>query len=95
VPVDVLGRGLTQQRCAPRPVLEVGMSPAVPLAVVSDRRSFVVIIGVDPHKRTHTASALEPRTHRVLAALQIDACGCPKLRTQPLTWCFLQIRVPA
>jgi hypothetical protein len=47
--VGVSGRGLTQQRCAPRPVLEVGMSPAVPLAVVSDRRSFVVIIGVDPH----------------------------------------------
>ena len=49
------------------------MSPAVPLPVVSDRRSFVVIIGVDPHKRTHTASALEPGTHRVVATLQIDA----------------------
>src|SRR3954452_6439404 len=48
------------------------MSPAVPLPVVSDRRSFVVIIGVDPHKRTHTASALEPGSHRVLATLQID-----------------------
>jgi hypothetical protein len=33
----------------------------------------VVIIGVDPHKRTHTASALEPGTHRVLDTLQIDA----------------------
>jgi hypothetical protein len=33
----------------------------------------VVIIGVDPHKRTHTASALEPGTHQVLATLQIDA----------------------
>jgi hypothetical protein len=33
----------------------------------------VVIIGVDPHKRTHTASALEPGTHRVVATLQIDA----------------------
>jgi transposase len=33
----------------------------------------VVIIGVDPHKRTHTASALEPGSHRVLATLQIDA----------------------
>ena len=37
------------------------MSSAVPLPMSSDRRSFVVIIGVDPHKRTHTASALEPR----------------------------------
>jgi hypothetical protein len=33
----------------------------------------MVIIGVDPHKRTHTASALEPDTHRVVATLQIDA----------------------
>jgi transposase len=33
----------------------------------------VVIIGIDPHKRTHTASALEPGTHRVLATLQIEA----------------------
>ena len=49
------------------------MSPAVPFPMLSDRRSFVVAIGVDPHKRTHTASALEPGTHRVLATLQIDA----------------------
>jgi transposase len=49
------------------------MSSAVPLPMLSDRRSFVIIIGVDPHKRTHTASALEPGTHRVLATLQIDA----------------------
>jgi transposase len=33
----------------------------------------VVIIGVDPHKRTHTASALEPGSHRVLASVEIDA----------------------
>jgi transposase len=33
----------------------------------------VVIIGVDPHKRTHTASAVEPATNKVLATLQIDA----------------------
>jgi len=33
----------------------------------------VVIIGVDPHKRTHTASAVEPGTNRVLATVQSDA----------------------
>jgi transposase len=33
----------------------------------------VVIIGVDPHKRTHTASAVEPASGTVLATLQIDA----------------------
>lgn len=33
----------------------------------------MVIIGVDPHKRTHTASALEPGSHRVLASVEITA----------------------
>jgi transposase len=33
----------------------------------------VVIIGVDPHKRTHTASAVAPDTNAVLATMRIDA----------------------
>jgi transposase len=33
----------------------------------------VVIIGVDPHKRTHTATAMAPESSRVLATMQIDA----------------------
>jgi transposase len=33
----------------------------------------LVIIGVDPHKRTHTASAMQPATNTVLATLQVDA----------------------
>jgi transposase len=33
----------------------------------------LVIIGVDPHKRTHTASVVETGTDKVLATLQIDA----------------------
>jgi transposase len=33
----------------------------------------VVIIGVDPHKRTHTASSVDPATNRTVAALRIDA----------------------
>lgn len=33
----------------------------------------MIIIGVDPHKRTHTASALDVGTHAVVATLQIDA----------------------
>ncbi len=33
----------------------------------------MVIIGVDPHKRTHTASAMAPEGSRVLATMQIDA----------------------
>jgi hypothetical protein len=33
----------------------------------------VVIIGVDPHKRTHTASAMTPEGNPVLATMHIDA----------------------
>ncbi len=33
----------------------------------------MVIIGVDPHKRTHTASALDPVTHSVVASIRVDA----------------------
>jgi hypothetical protein len=33
----------------------------------------VIIIGLDPHKRTHTASAVDAGTNAVVATLQIDA----------------------
>jgi len=33
----------------------------------------LVIIGIDPHKRTHTASALDPVTHRVLGSVRVEA----------------------
>jgi hypothetical protein len=33
----------------------------------------LVIIGVDPHKRTHTTSVVETGSDKVLATLQIDA----------------------
>ncbi len=71
--VDVPGRGLTQQRCAPQSGAgsrHVARGPALRRV---GPRSYEVIIGVDPHKRTHTASALEPGSHRMLAALQVDA----------------------
>jgi hypothetical protein len=74
-------------------VLKVGMSSAVVLPILPDRRSFVVIIGVDPHKRTDTASALEPGMHRVLATLEIDATlagyrrlGCWAARFEARCW---------
>jgi transposase len=73
-PVDATGRGLTQQRTDRSPELQVGMSSAVSHVGLSDERScFVVIIGVDPHKRTHTANAVQPGTNEVIAALQVDA----------------------
>jgi transposase len=33
----------------------------------------VITIGVDPHKRTHTATALQEATHRPLASMQIES----------------------
>ena len=33
----------------------------------------MIIIGVDPHKRVHTATAVEAATNRRLASLEIDA----------------------
>ena len=33
----------------------------------------MIIIGVDPHKRTHTSSALDAATHAVVATLQIES----------------------
>jgi len=33
----------------------------------------MIIIGVDPHKRVHTASAVEPMANRQLATLEVEA----------------------
>jgi len=33
----------------------------------------MLIIGVDPHKRTHTASALDPNANRVVSSVEVEA----------------------
>jgi len=33
----------------------------------------MIIIGVDPHKRVHTASAVEPATNQRVATLEVEA----------------------
>jgi len=33
----------------------------------------MIIIGVDPHKRMHVASAIDPATNRQVTALQVEA----------------------
>jgi hypothetical protein len=33
----------------------------------------VMVIGVDPHKRTHTATAVDPQTNRAVASVRIQA----------------------
>ena len=59
----MIGYRSFKSACRPRLVI---MLPSV-------ERFSVVIIGVDPHKRTHTASSVEPATNKVLATLQIGA----------------------
>jgi acetoin utilization deacetylase AcuC-like enzyme len=49
------------------------MSSTAPAPRRAAPEVVVVIIGIDPHKRTHTASALDPDTHRVLASAQFEA----------------------
>jgi len=33
----------------------------------------IMIIGVDPHKSTHTATAIDPQTNRTVASVRIEA----------------------
>jgi transposase len=67
--VDWLNRGLIVD-----PDLEVGLPSTAPEPSSSGRQeSMVIVIGVDPHKRTHTASAVDAATNAVVATLQIDA----------------------
>jgi len=33
----------------------------------------MMLIGIDPHKSTHTATAVEPDTNREVASIRIDA----------------------
>ena len=50
------------------------MSSAVARIRPSEERGqHLVIIGVDPHKHSHTANALQSGTNTVIATLQIDA----------------------
>jgi hypothetical protein len=67
------GCGLAQQRRdAQIRVLEVGM-PTVVFLIGPTDKDHDVIIGVDPHKLSHTATAVDPLTNMAMASLCIDA----------------------
>lgn len=81
------GRGLTRQRCDRAPELEVGLSTTVPLLFSSPlpgRHVSVIVIGIDPHKSSHTASALDVATHQVTDRVRIEASLTDYRRL--LTW---------
>ena len=44
----------------------------------------MMIIGVDPHKSTHTATAVDPQTNRTVASIRIEASLADYRRL--LTW---------
>src|SRR3954451_11419607 len=67
-------RGLTQQRIDQ--ALETSSRSVVHGPLLKARRTGefgMIIIGVDPHKRVHTATAVDAATNRRLASLEIDA----------------------
>jgi transposase len=49
------------------------MSSTVSLLGCGEKGLSMIIIGVDPHKRMHVASAVEPASNRQVAALQVEA----------------------
>lgn len=65
-------------------VLEVGVSAADPTSRRSKGTRSVIIIGIDRHKSTHTATALEPATNTDLGSLRIEATLAEYTRL--LTW---------
>ena len=47
--------------------------PRRPCHRLNEGTAFLVVIGVNPHKRTHTAAALEQTSQQQLASLEIEA----------------------
>lgn len=70
--LPAIGFGLAQQRSDLSLVggLEVGMPTA---ALLIYRLGLGMIIGVDPHKLSHTASAVDPLSNTSDASLRVDA----------------------
>lgn len=69
--------GLTQQRddhTRPTAGLEVGLSTAATPPAFDEKDPEMIIIGLDPHKSTHTATAIGPATSTQLGTLRITAC---------------------
>src|SRR5829696_8509410 len=72
-------RGLTQQRrddaALAKGYLEVGLSAADPFTTTQQRRdpSSMMLIGIDPHKSTHTATAIASDTNHEVASIRTEA----------------------
>lgn len=73
-PVSV--RGLTQQRHdgeAPVGISKSGCQPRIPIRYEVRGLVPMMLIGIDPHKSTHTATAVDPDTHQEIASIRIEA----------------------
>lgn len=73
-PVSV--RGLTQQRHdgeALEGISKSGCQPRIPIRYEVRGLVPMMLIGIDPHKSTHTATAVDPDTHQEIASIRIEA----------------------
>lgn len=49
------------------------MSAVDALSSVCEERTPVMLLGVDPHKSTHTATAVDPESNQQAGSLRIEA----------------------
>jgi hypothetical protein len=83
--------GLTRQRYDDytlRRVLEVDLSAVDHPPDEARKPHLMMLIGVDPHKSTHTATALDPATNSDQGSIRIDAshAGYRKLLDWARQW---------
>jgi len=80
----VSGHGPTRQRRVPAAVPDVGVSAVDVLSSGSEERTPVMLLGVDPHESTRTATAVDPVSNQQAGSPRIEAslAECRRL----LTW---------
>jgi hypothetical protein len=54
-------------------VPEVGVSAVAALSSDREEHGPVILLGVDPHKSTHTATAVEPESNQQVGTMRIEA----------------------
>ncbi|WP_316738739.1 transposase [Streptomyces mirabilis] len=65
-------RSDSTEACPGQSVPEVGVSTVDSLSSIREERS-VILLGVDPHKSTHTATAVDPASNQQLESLRTEA----------------------
>lgn len=66
-------RSDSTEACPGLLVPEVGVSTVAALSSDREEHSPVILLGVDPHKSTHTATAVEPESNLQVGSMRIEA----------------------